>query len=151
MADRNDETIDRLNDVLSEDLNAVRAYEEAVKNVDSPRLRQLFEELRQEREAFARELQDFTRQLGGDPVKEEDIGGSLRGAWMSLQASLSSDEADALVGDLERAEESLADAYDKAISRGVEPQAEELLQTQRRQVHAGEDRVRKIRQALESS
>jgi uncharacterized protein (TIGR02284 family) len=142
-------TVDALNDVVSEDLNAVRAYEEATDHVDTPRLRDLFGELRQERSAMASELQQQVSSFGGDPVTDESLGGELQGAWMSLQASVTDDEADAIIDDLESAEESVADAYDDAISRDIEPAATELLESHRKKIHTAENRIEDLRNALD--
>lgn len=141
-------TVDALNDVISEDLNAVRAYEEAIDQVEHSRLRGLFEELRERRSTMAHELQQHVRSLGGDPVTDESLGGQLHGAWMSLQASLSGNEAEAMIDDLERSEEALADAYDDAISRDIEPAAREMLESHRTQIHESENEIERLRRAM---
>jgi uncharacterized protein (TIGR02284 family) len=148
MAQVEEQTVDVLNDVLAEDLSAVRAYQEAVDNVNETRLRSLLDELRTERASFVKDLHERVRSLGGEPVKDEDLGGSLRGMWMSLKGSLSGDEAEALLGNVEGAEESLADAYDEAIAEDIDRETQEMLMQQRTRVHSAHDRIEKLRRSM---
>ena len=148
MTNQQERTVDVLNDVLSENLNAERAYEEAIQETEDERLRELFQELHRERQTFAMELNQYITRLGGDPVESESLGGRMHAAWMSLQASLSSGKTDAMIDDLESSEESLADVYDEAIARNIQPEARDMLQNQRRKVHTAENRIEDLRKAL---
>jgi uncharacterized protein (TIGR02284 family) len=149
MTERRELAVDVLNDVLAEDLNAVRAYQEATEHIEEPRLRGLLDDLLKERTVFVKELHEEVKRRGGEPVKDETLSGKLKGAWMSLQSSFADNEA-SLVDDLEDAEETLADTYDEAISRSSEPDVRSLLESHRMRIHESENRIESIRGTLRS-
>jgi uncharacterized protein (TIGR02284 family) len=142
--------VDVLNDVLAEDLNAVRAYQEATEHIEEPRLRGLLDELLKERTVFVKELHEEVKRRGGEPVKDETLSGKLKGAWMSLQAAFTDEDTEALMDDLEDAEDTLADTYDEAISRSSEQDVRSLLESHRMRIHESENRIESIRGTLRS-
>ena len=149
MTERRALAVDVLNDVLAEDLNAVRAYQEATEHIEEPRLRGLLDELLKERTVFVKELHEEVKRRGGEPAKDETLSGMPKGAWRSLQSSSADNEA-SLVDDLEDAEETLADPYAAAISRSSAPDVRGLLESHRMRIHESENRIESIRGTLRS-
>ena len=69
---------------------------------------------------------------------------------MSLQAAFTDEDTEALMDDLEDAEDTLADTYDEAISRSSEQDVRSLLESHRMRIRESENRIESIRGTLRS-
>lgn len=70
------DTIDKLNDLIQLDVDAVQAYDHAIKNVEYDDIRKRFGEFQDDHRTHIRNLAEMVQQLGGTPVKLEP---SLKG------------------------------------------------------------------------
>lgn len=106
-----DKLVDRLNDVLTRSYDAMEGYENAIDDMKDEQLKNFFKNQVMERRRFAQELETEVKTLGGEPVTKGSFKASLHRAWMDLKASLASDNAEKVLEECIRGEESARDDY----------------------------------------
>src|SRR5215510_15362431 len=102
----NDKVIDVLNDLIETCRDGEMGFQEASENAKDRDLRQFLSDTAQQRAAFAGELQEHVRALGGDPAKKGSVAGSMHRAWMNIKGTLSGKDDQAILNEAERGEDS---------------------------------------------
>src|SRR6266550_7310539 len=108
MAERNDEVIDHLNDLIEtckDGEYGFRTAVEAMANQGDAELRTLFNTYAQQRARFAAELQNEVLRRGGDPAKAGHVSAAFHRGWMNLKAAVSGKSEASIVAECERGED----------------------------------------------
>lgn len=108
---RHSKMIEELNDVLEKNYDAEKGYRKAAEEVQNQQLQTFFREKSTERSKFGDELKAEIRSLGGDPEQSGSTKGSLHRGWIDFKSSLSSDNEEAVLEEVERGEKAALKDY----------------------------------------
>lgn len=128
-----------LTDLLQLNRDAVAGFEAAATRASNPRLVALLERARGERAAAATALEPLIRAAGGDPGPELSVSGTLHRTWMKLRETFSTDGDTALILEVERAEDEIKDAYERAMAMTLPPSLKAIVASQAKEVFAVHD------------
>ncbi len=132
--------------------DACSFYEDAQDEVESPRLKQTFGDLRSLHDGVIRTLQSQVRANGGDPEAEETFVGKTSQFWSDLVVSVSNDVDETLVRHLEEAEDrclhSMQDAVD---SDDVLPGTKSLLIGELSALRKSHDYMKALKESLKAA
>jgi uncharacterized protein (TIGR02284 family) len=124
------EVVSTLNSLIETCRDGEGGFRTAAEGVKRAELRELFQRYAQQRAAFAGELQDEVRRLGGDPEREGSLAGSLHRGWMGLRAALEGGDERAIVGECQRGEDAALAAYRSALDTDMPANVRALVERQ---------------------
>ena len=81
-----DTMIDKLNDLIELDFDAVKAYEKAIEHIDDDEVRDDLELFKLDHERHIRDLTDLVMDLGGTPKTKGDVKGVLLEGMTALRS-----------------------------------------------------------------
>jgi uncharacterized protein (TIGR02284 family) len=105
---------DALRDLYTTLIDSRDGYEQAAEIVDSPKLQNLFEDMRGRRAQHAAEVREFLASSESDLDDDGTILAAAHRQFLGLKDMLSSDDEE-VVEEVIRGERTLMEAYDKAI------------------------------------
>jgi uncharacterized protein (TIGR02284 family) len=144
----NEDHIKLVNGLVETTIDSADGYEEAAKDADSARYKDLFTRRAQERRSIASELQDEVRRLGGDPKDDGTILAAAHRVFVNLKDSLTKGD-EAVVNEVEAGEDHIKGKYEKALQdTDVEPQTRAVIEKAWTSVKSGHDQMRDIKLAL---
>ncbi len=127
------DVIDKLNDMIALDIDAVHAYEAAIKRLEAIELRQQLRQFQADHERHVSALSAVVVKLGGTPRARGDVMGVLRQGFTAVTAMMGDESAlRAMRGN----EEMLARAYRAALDALWPDEVKTLLE----QSYADEER-----------
>jgi uncharacterized protein (TIGR02284 family) len=141
----NDKVINTLNDLIETCRDGLNGFKEAADNVKSLDLKNLFNEISNERAKCVQELQLEVRRLGGDPEKTGSTAGALHRAWMDIKGTLMGKDDHTILVECERGEDSAVNAYKDALKLGLPTNLNVIVQRQYQTVQNDHDRIKKLR------
>jgi len=141
----NDKVIDVLNDLIETCRDGEMGFKEASENAKDRDLKQFFSDTAQQRAAFAGELQEHVRALGGDPAKRGSVAGSMHRAWMNIKGTLSGKDDHAILSEAERGEDSAVKAYEECLQQDLPQSVQRLAEVQYREVLRIHSLVKQLR------
>ncbi len=129
MAQDMSKLIDKLNDLIALDYDAVNAYESAIKRINSQQIREPLRQFQADHERHIRDLSAVVSQMGGKPRQRPDSKGFFIQAFTAV-TSMMGDRAALMAM---RGNEQLTNrTYDKALVDSVWPQSvRELIERNR--------------------
>jgi uncharacterized protein (TIGR02284 family) len=92
MAQDMNRIIDKLNDLIALDIDAVNAYEAAIRRIDTTFLREPLRQFQSDHERHIRDLSEFVISFGGKPRERPDVKGFFLQAFTAV-SSMMGDEA----------------------------------------------------------
>ena len=118
----------QLNELLIKNYDAEKGYLNAIENVESDRLKMFFKRRASERSTFAKELRTEILQYGQIPTDSGSFKGTMHRNWMSLKATFSSNNEEAILEEAIRGEEASLEEYNALImERNLPPSIDRLL------------------------
>ncbi|NNE31577.1 MAG: PA2169 family four-helix-bundle protein [Winogradskyella sp.] len=132
-----EEISNKLNDLLVKNYDAEKGYLNAIDNVDSKRVKMFFKRMASERSQFAKELRTEILQYGQLPEDSGSFKGAAHRNWMSLKATFSSNNEEAILEEAIRGEESSLELYNDLLEeRNLPPSIDALLIKHRNAIQA---------------
>ncbi len=128
-----------LNDLLQLNRDSAEGFAKAKDLATSAKLKTLFESARVERTAAVKALEPLVRAAGGTPEKDLSVSGGLLRTWMKIREKLSPDGDKALIMEVERAEDEMKEAYQKAMQTSLPSAVKTVIEVQAHQVFAVHD------------
>jgi len=115
--ERNERTIEVLNDLIRINNDRVEGYEKAVRETDETDvdLRNIFNRMAQESRTYSRELTDQVQRLGGEPASGTTTSGKIYRTWMDIKSGFSRAERKSVLEECEFGEDAAQKAYEKAL------------------------------------
>ncbi len=95
----------------------MRAFEDAVVEVDDRKLMGLFRELAISRKFTAVELRKLLRSMGGDASEGGTLAGSALRLYSQIKATVAEEDVVAILEELERSERRALEAFESAAER----------------------------------
>lgn len=122
---RGKNAIDKLNDLIQLDVDAVQAYDHAIKNVEYDDIRKRFSEFQDDHRAHIRNLAEMVQKLGGTPVKLEP---SIKGYLLEGLTALRSATGTKAALEAMRTNEKLTNKkYEEAVGQDFAEEVTKLL------------------------
>lgn len=127
----------KLNDLLEKNYDAEKGYALAKDKIDDKNLQTFFGKMAAQRNEFGNELKEEIMSYGQLPNKGGSIQGDLHRAWMNLTATLSSDENERMLEEVERGEKASLKDYDEVLKEddlSLFPSTKTLLEQHRNRI-----------------
>ena len=93
MAMEQSRMIERINDIIAIDIDAVESYQQAIERVDVEFLRMRLREFQQDHERHIRELSQIVQRMGGSPRTRPDIKGFLAKGFTAVTSMMGNEAA----------------------------------------------------------
>ena len=101
----------KLNDLLTLTYDAKRGFTLAADKVDNSAIEKFLREKADQRETFAQELRSEILTYGDLPEDSGSVKGDFHRAWMSFLSTVSSNEEEKMLDEVERGEKKILNAY----------------------------------------
>jgi uncharacterized protein (TIGR02284 family) len=134
---------DTLNNLIEICKDGAMGFRLAAEKVQ-PVYASLFNQIAADRDAFAAELQDEVRILGGEPKNSGDATGALHRGWINIKSAVTSGDK-AIIDECERGEDAAVEAYRKALEAAPPAAVYSLIARQYTKVKSAHDRVSAIK------
>lgn len=148
MQGRNDEVLSKLNDLIETCRDGERGFREAAEHVRDGQAKRLFDECARQRGAFAGELAQEVRRLGGEPQTGGTIGGAAHRGWMDVKGAITGNDDKAVIAEAERGEDVALRRYQDALDAELPAPIRSTIQRQYTEVRQAHDRVRALERAF---
>jgi uncharacterized protein (TIGR02284 family) len=147
--ERNERTIEVLNDLIRINNDRVEGYEKAVKETDESDvdLRNIFNRMAQESRNYSRELTDQVQRLGGEPASGTTASGKIYRVWMDIKSGFSRSERKSVLEECEFGEDAAQKAYEKALDpdNNLTPDVRTLVQEEKTRLRSSHDTIKNYR------
>ena len=114
----------------------------------APDLAMTFRRLSDQRDRFAKELQDLATAYGDGVDDSGTITASIHRGWMSLKDALSGSDPDGVLDVAEQGEDHAKKKYENALQEDISAGLRTVVQRQYADVQAAHDEVRSLREAF---
>ncbi len=153
MAEKNEDVISSLNDLIETCKDAERGFRTAAESTRkdmNPELRTLLNAHAQQRARFAAELQNEVLHRGGDPAKSGHVSAGFQRGWMNLNLALSGNTEASIVAECETSEQSAMRNYEAALKTNLPSDLFSIVQDQYAQIKQAHARLRSLERAYKA-
>ena len=129
----------KLNELLEKTYDAEKGYKVAVENVKNPAVHRFLNDKVQQRYNFGHELKEEIKQYGETPDKGGSIKGDLHRSWMNLTSTLSGNETERILEEVQRGEQTSLEQYNAILGDEeltLPPSTRNILTKQRDAIQA---------------
>lgn len=119
------EITSKLNDALEKNYDAIKGYRNAADQVNNQELKTFFNDQVAERRNFATQLSGEITALGGEPVTDGSLSGSVHRSWMNITNALSTDKEENVIEECIRGEKAAKNEYQEILESNL-PKASNL-------------------------
>ena len=127
----------RLNELLTRTYDAEKGYKLAQDKVENITVKKFLSDKVQQRYNFGHELKEEIKNFGELPEKGGSIKGDLHRTWMNLTSSLTGNETERILEEVERGEKASIEEYNDILNDSemtLAPSTENLLKKQRNEI-----------------
>ncbi|MDO6595472.1 PA2169 family four-helix-bundle protein [Oceanihabitans sp. 2_MG-2023] len=141
----------QLNELLVKNYDAEKGYLNAIDNVEDANLKMFFKRRASERSDFAKELRTEIQLYGEVPENSGSFKGTMHRNWMTLKATLTSNNEEAILEEALRGEKASLDEYNEIINSDMvfPPSIDTLLNKQKDAIQSAINTV-KVQEELVS-
>jgi uncharacterized protein (TIGR02284 family) len=129
----------KLNTLLQKTYDAKKGYQLAAEKVESPAVKQFLNDKVLQRKHFAADLKAAIQEFGWEAEKEGSLKGDIHRGWMELMASLTGNETERILEEVERGETASIKEYNAILeddTYSLMPKTRTLLENQRDAIQA---------------
>jgi uncharacterized protein (TIGR02284 family) len=138
--------IDRLQDLLSINIDSQKGFQEAAEHTKDAQLKQLFTEFAQKRAHNAAELRQTISAAGTEPTTSGSVSATLHRWWIDAKQALTGANPETVLSEAERGEDSIKHTYQDALKELDTTAVRDVVERQFRNVQEGHDRVKALRE-----
>lgn len=143
MAMAQDKMIERINDLIAVDYDAVNSYQQAIDRMNVEFLRMRLREFQQDHERHIRELSQFVQRMGGQARSKPDVKGFIAQGFTAITAMMGDEAAlRAMQGNEVLSNRSYKNALDEDWSDDVRAIIERNYDDEKRHLAFIEDALR---------
>ncbi|HET7708525.1 MAG TPA: PA2169 family four-helix-bundle protein [Sphingomicrobium sp.] len=147
-----DAEIATLNTLTATLIDSVNGYEDAAANSDNDRLRSMFRDCANERNAAVNELRGEIRRLGGTPEDDGSFLGKTHQRFLDLKAAVMGRDEKAIINEVERGEDYLKEKFEAALnSDKLTSESRAAVERAFQSVRAGHDKMSALKHGMEAS
>ncbi|MBX7174587.1 MAG: PA2169 family four-helix-bundle protein [Pyrinomonadaceae bacterium] len=141
----NDEVINVLNRLIETSKDGHEGFKQAAENIPDSDLKTAFYEFSQQRSQFVGELQEFVRELGGNPENSGSVLGIIHRGWIDLKTAILGNDTEAILNEVERGEDTAKSNYQDALDKIIPANIRSAIENQYYTIKASHDRVKIMR------
>ena len=151
MNEKNQNTTDALQDLLTRAYDAEQGFQHAADAVNHDGLASLFREYSEQRRTFGHALKAMLKTLGVEPEKGASLLGKFHQFWIDLRGKFSDGREHEILEECLRGEETTMGDYRKYLrTPGIEPAAYDLMLGQLAEIETIYKRLEKLEVAAEA-
>lgn len=149
MENKNQKSIDTLNNLLEINNDRIEGYKHALEETNESDLKGLFSQFAATSYKCKLELSAEVEKLGGKPVEGTRNTGKLYRAWMDLKAALTNKDRKAIINSCEFGEDIAIKNYEDALRNAeLESSVYNLINSQYSRIKSEHDKIRALRDDL---
>jgi uncharacterized protein (TIGR02284 family) len=141
------DTMNKLQSLLSINIDSQKGFQEAAENTKDVSLKQLFTEFGQKRAHNAAELRQFITASGEQPDETGSVSATLHRWWIDAKQALTGNDTQSILNEAERGEDSIKNTYESTLAELNDTRAREIVERQFKNVKEGHDRVKQLRES----
>ncbi|QDT36838.1 PA2169 family four-helix-bundle protein [Stratiformator vulcanicus] len=145
-----DNAVEQLQDLIQINIDSADGFRHSAEQIENVTISQYFRGVADERKQQAEQLQGFVEFSGERPRQEGSYLASLHRTIMDLRTALTSDDLGAVLNEAERGEDYIKDAYKDTLKETAGSPVNDVLQNHMESVIASHDRVRDMRDEVNS-
>ena len=149
MADKNEEAVDHLNDLIETCKDGEQGFRTAAESVKDSELKTLFNMYAQQRARFAGELNNEVLRRGGDPAKSGHVSAAFHRGWINVKSAVTGKDDASIINECERGEDSAVSNYQAALKKVLPSDLLAIVEEQYREVKQAHDTIRDLKRANE--
>jgi uncharacterized protein (TIGR02284 family) len=147
--EKNEKTIEILNDLIRINNDRVEGYEKAVKDTreQDTDLRNMFNRMADESRNYTRELTEQVQRAGGEPASDATVPGKIYRVWMDVKSSVTGHGRESVLELCEFGEDAAQKAYKKALEadENVSSDVQSLIRNQQEALKSSHDTIKQYR------
>ena len=133
-----------LNGLIETCKNGEKGYRDASEAMKYGFYRVLLQDYSRQRHAFAMELQEIVRHLGGTPQKRGSMAGNLHREWMNILSEIADQNDQTVALECERGETAALKNYKNALKLNLPETIKGILEKQRSVIRSNWQRLHLI-------
>jgi uncharacterized protein (TIGR02284 family) len=149
--DDDESVIEVLNDLLESCRDGEYGFRECAEHAKAQDLKTIMLRHADECRAGGLELQTLIRQLGGKPDEGGSVSGALHRGWVSVRATLSGYNDQAVLNECERGEDAAVARYRKAMKADLPAGVRAVVERQAQGAQRNHDQIKALRDTLKAS
>jgi len=142
---QNDDAISTLNHLISIAKDGVNGMSSAAENAKNPSLKNTLQQLSQERNQIANELQRAVHSLGGEASGSGTTMGTAHRWFMDAKDAITGYDDKRLLEECERGEDYAVKEFREALGKGLPSDISQRLQSCFSQVQQSHNQIRQLR------
>jgi uncharacterized protein (TIGR02284 family) len=150
MAEKNEDVINSLNDLIETCKDAEQGFRTAAERAGKdwdPDFRTLLNVLAQQRARFAAELQNEVLRRGGDPAKSGHVSEGFQRGWMNLNLLLTGSSQPSIVEECESSELAAMRNYETVLKTNLPSDLFAIVEEQYAEIKLAHNRLKALERA----
>jgi uncharacterized protein (TIGR02284 family) len=145
--ERNENTVEVLNDLVEINNDRIAGYERAMNETDDSDLKSTFSQMADQSRRNKQELSQRVSQLGGEPETGTRTTGKIYRAWMDVKAMFTGNSRKAVLENCEFGEDAALRAYESAMNDdgALTPDLRQVVSTQQQSLRTSHDTIKRMR------
>lgn len=144
-----EETVDKLQDLISMNIDSAKGYAVAAEKVNHSQLTSLFRAFSQERERHAETLQRYVSYQGTSPEDDGTVRGAMHRAWLKARAAINSGDEEVVLIEASRGDEHIKSLYEEVLKEIPGNAMSDVLHRQYAAILNDFDRVKGLRELFD--
>ena len=138
-----------LNTLIATTIDSINGFENSAKEIDNPRLAQIFRERANERQQVVEELRSEVRRLGGEPETDGSFMGKTHQRWEDLKSAIAGGDEKSIVNEVERGEDYLKEKFETVLKEGdLSGQSRAVVERAYQSVRSGHDQISALKHGM---
>ena len=129
-----EDVVEVLNDLLENTRDGEYGFRACAEEVDSPQLKQVFQNRSAECAKAAGELVQLIRRFGGSPDDGGTVSGAMHRGWVHVKGSVGANSALSMLEECERGEDAAVARYRKALKEDLPADVRAIVQQQAEEI-----------------
>ena len=144
--------IGTLNTLITTVIDSINGYEDAAKNAENSRFREIFQSRASERREVLRDLRAEISRLGGNPPDDGSFMGQAHQRWLDLKAAVTGQDDERIINSVEAGEDYLKEKFETALnSDHLSGESRAVVERAYQSVRSGHDQISQLKHGYESS
>lgn len=148
MMDQNKEAVNTLNELIEYCKDGQHGYHTAAEDVKNPELKSLFNNFAEQRAAFAGQLREQVKTLGGDPDAHGSITGAAHRAWIDIKSVVSRGDEAAILAECDRGDSAAEEKYDHALRASLPQGVMQVVRKQHDDIRSARNQIRSLKERM---
>jgi uncharacterized protein (TIGR02284 family) len=131
-------------------IDSINGYEDAAKNTENSRFREIFQSRASERREVLRDLRAEISRLGGNPPDDGSFMGQTHQRWLDLKAAVTGQDDERIINSVEAGEDYLKEKFETALSSDLTGESRQVVERVYQSVRSGHDQMSQLKHGMES-